>query len=235
MTDAARKPENSLLLHQELLLLALRDEKGTLESGALAQTALAAGAIAELLLAKRIARDEKDQKKRVEVVDRSPLGEVFLDACLERIAQAERRATLDHWVMTFAGTRDAIRTVAESLCVEGILREDQRKVLGLFSQRTFPEADSGPERALRERITRAVLGDATDLDARTAMVVTLAARTNVLPLVLGKKVVKERRARIEQIAAGDAVGEAVKEVIATTQAVMMMTAILPAVTVATTS
>jgi len=225
-------PDNGLFLHEELLLLALRDEKGTLEPGIWPQLAIGAASVAELVFQERIAVNS-GKRALVDVVDESPLGDAFLDACLARMATARRRASLQTWVTRLAGSRHAKQTVAEGLCAKGVLREDLRKILGIFSQRIFPEADSRPERELRERIARAIQSGSTDLDPRTSVAIALAHRCNILRLVVGKRMVRERRERIEQIAAGQMVGEAVKKAVAATQAALMAATITPAIMAST--
>ena len=53
-------PNEKLFLHQEILLLALRDERGTIESGTMYQYAVGGAILSELLLANRIAVELND-------------------------------------------------------------------------------------------------------------------------------------------------------------------------------
>jgi len=50
--------QTNLFLHEEIMLLALRDEEGTIASGTMYQYAIGAAVLAELLLNKRIAVGE---------------------------------------------------------------------------------------------------------------------------------------------------------------------------------
>jgi hypothetical protein len=77
-----------LFLYEELMLLALKDEKGTLEAdGTRFQYTVAASFLAELLLANRI-RVVEAKKKLVEFKGADLLGDPILDECLEKLKTA---------------------------------------------------------------------------------------------------------------------------------------------------
>ena len=87
-----------LMLHEELMLLMLRDERGTLEPRTQWHGyALAGAMLAELLRSGRIALSH-DRKPLVEVRDRGRTGDDLLDECIEKIATARRRRKLDGWL-----------------------------------------------------------------------------------------------------------------------------------------
>jgi hypothetical protein len=65
----------SLFLHEEVMLLALRDEKGTIASGTMYQYAIGAAILAELLLNKRVSVEESKKAKLVNLTSSTPLGE----------------------------------------------------------------------------------------------------------------------------------------------------------------
>ena len=75
-----------LYLHEEIMLLALRDEAGTVVSGAMHQYALGGAILAELLLHGRISVEENSQKKLVNLISDQPIGEPVIDECLDKIA-----------------------------------------------------------------------------------------------------------------------------------------------------
>ena len=130
-----------LYLHEEILLLALRDKKGTL----IRECSLPIGGVilAELLFAKRIAVTD-DRKKLVDLISPKPLGEPVIDECLGRIETAKRRASLETWVTRFGGLKNLRHRAAEGLCKRGVLRADQDKILLIFTRRSIP--NSTPDR-----------------------------------------------------------------------------------------
>jgi hypothetical protein len=223
----------NLHLHEEVLLVALRDKEGTMHGSVQYSFALAGALVAELLLAKRI-EIEDTKKKMVNLVDSTPIGEPILDECLEKIHTAKRRANATTWVSRFSGIKQLKHRVAYQLVLKGILRADEDKVL-FFKRKIYPEVNPEPERRINQRLRDAVLGDDLDLDPRTVILVALTKNCDMLKLVIDKKDIKQRKERIQQIIDGSAVGKAAKEAIEAMQAAVIMVCVMPAVTVAATS
>lgn len=220
-----------LLLHEEILLLALRDKEGTFASGGWYRHALGGAILAELLLAQRIRQNPADRKKRVEVLSPKPLGKPLLDEGLERIRAARRPASLATWVGRFAEWKELPHRIAARLCERGILRADQRKILLLFRQRIYPEVKPEPERRLIDRLNRVLFVPGTDVDQRTLALVSLAYPAGLLRNAFDKRALKRQRARIEALIAGEPVGRAVNEAIQAAQAAAAVAASCGAVAV----
>ena len=226
---------SSLFLHEEVMLLALRDEEGTIASGTMYQYAIGAAILAELLLNQRIALDESKKNKLVNLISSTPLGEPLIDECLEKIGSAKRRASLQTWVSRFAGVKNLKHRVAQQLCNRGILRATEDKILLLFTRKIYPELNPVPERDLIERLRQAIFTDSRDIDPRTVVLVSLADSTGLLKIVFDKKELKGRKARIKEISNGEITGKAAKEAIAAMQAAVMVCCVMPAITAATIS
>jgi Golgi phosphoprotein 3 len=225
--------QGALFLHEEILLLALRDEEGTIATGTMYQYAIGAAILAELLLSKRIEVEQPGKRKLVNLVSSTPLGEPLLDECLEKVGAAKRRAVLQTWVSRFAGTKNLKHRTAQQLCRRGILRADEDKVLLLFTRKIYPEVNPGPERELIERLRYAVLTDADDIDPRTIVLLSLANSTGLLKMAFNKKELKDRKVRIKQIVNGEITGKAATEAIQAMQAAVMVACIMPAMMTAT--
>ena len=210
-----------LCLHEEILLLALRDEEGTIASGTLYQFAISGAILADLLLQNRITVDES-KRKLVNVVSSKPTGDALIDECLAKMHVAKRRASLQTWVSRFAGIAKLKHRIAEGLCDRGILREREATVLLFFTRRTYPEANPVPERELLKRLRKTIFTDVQKLDPRTVVLVSLAHRSGLLKVTFDKKRLKERKARIERIVSGDLTGHAAKAAIEAMQAAAMV-------------
>jgi hypothetical protein len=221
--------QNNLFLHEEIMLLALRDEKGTIVPGTMFEYAIGAAVLAELLLSQRIAVDQSSRRKLVDVVSSTPLGDPLLDQCLEKITTAKRRAALQTWVSRFVGVKNLKHLVAQQLCRRGILRADEDKVLLIFTRKIYPEVNPEPERKLIERLRQAIFTDAPDIDSRTVVLVSLANSATLLNVVFDKKMLKTRKARIKQIVNGEITGKAAQEAIQAMQTAVMMTVMMPAI------
>ena len=227
--------ENTLFLHEEILLLALRDEEGTIASGTMYQYAIGAALLAELLLSKRIEVEQSGKRKLVNPIVSTPLGYPLIDECLEKIFVAKRRAVLQTWVSRFAGIKNLKNRVAQQLCRRGVLRADEDKVLLFFTRKIYPEINPEPERELIARLRYAVLTDTDDIEPRTVVLLSLASSTGLLKMAFNKKELKERKVRIKQIVNGEITGKAVTEAIQAMQAAVMVACIMPAMMTATMS
>ena len=226
-----RKP---LYLHEEIMLLALRDEEGTTEFGTMYQYAIGGAVLAELLLRGRIGVDEsKKKKKLVQLLDPKLVGEPILDECIEKIRTAKRRGSLQTWVSRFAGIKKLGHRVAEGLCRQGILRADEDKVLMIFTRKIYPEIDPAPEREMIDRLREAIFTDKTEIEPRTVVLASLAKSAQLLKIPFDKKELKARKDRIEKIINGEVTGKATREAVQAVQAAIMVTCILPAIVTTT--
>ncbi len=218
MTDS--KP---LFLQEELLLLALRDDEGTI-SAAMYPYALAGAILAELMLHERI-RVEDPHKKMVHVLRDMPVGDPLLDECLERIVREDRPDSLADWVERFTAVRHLKDRVAEGLCQRGILRAEKGRFLFVFPRVTYPEMDHGPEGKVLQRLRSAIFEESEEIDSRTAVLLSLASSTGMLPTVFDPRELKPRQEHIDRITKGEQVGQAAKEAIDAMQAALAMMSI----------
>ena len=191
-----------MLLAEELLLLLLDDEKGTVSATA-ANAGLAGALLLDLVEAGRLNED-------LSRIGSEP-SEPALAAAWRAIDEPK---PAKHWVSKLPGRLKPIKgTIADGLVARGVLDERRHKTLGLFSSTRYPELDSGPETELRARLRR-VLVDGAEPDPRTVSLLGL-----LVPLDLVKRVVSrgERKAAVarakalaERGAVGDEVGAAVE-------------------------
>ena len=231
------RPE--LWLQEEVLLLALKDDKGTPHSS-MYSIAMGGAMLAELLLSERLVLEEKPRKKPlkpgkkpaylVAVDNPKQLADPVLDECLHRVVTSKKARSPQEWVTRFGQLKDLKRRVAVGLCRKGILRGREDRILVLFRRTAYPTLDGAPERRVVDRLQDAVAGDSMELNARTAVLVALANGTGILKHVLGKDLVKQRKDRIKEIGEGDIVGEATRAAVQAAQA-----AVIAATTAATSA
>lgn len=226
--------QTPLCFHEEIMLLALRDEKGTVEFGSMYGYALGGAILAELLLADRISVEE-GKKKLVNLVSDEPIGDPVIDECLKKIAKAKRRAVVQNWVQSFSSLKKLHHRIAQGLCDRGILRADEDTVLLIFRRKVYPEINPQPERRLIERLRKAIFGDNQRIDPRTAVLISLADGANLLAIPFNKKDLKKQKKRIEQVVNGEVMGKATKGAIEAAQAAAMVACIMPAMIAPTIS
>ena len=218
---------DNLFLYEEIMLLALKDEEGTIASGTMYNYAVGGAIMAELLLSQSIAVDQSKRRKLVSVVSPQLLSDSLIDEWLMKMSSAKRRKTLQDWVSRIANTKDLKHRIALQLCQRGILKMDEKTILLLFTQRIYPEINAEPEREIINRLHSTIFTDTDDIDARTIVLLSLAKSANILPIIFGKKEIRQRKKRIEQIVNGDIAGKATKEAIEAMQAAVMIACMMP--------
>jgi len=210
--------DSGLFLHEEILLLALRDRAGTIVPGTMYPYAIGGAILAELFLRGRIRLVEHGKTRLVDTFKPRPVGDYLLDECLSWILTARRRASLDTWVARIARNKDLTPRLARQLCHRGILRVDEEKVLLLFTRKVYPEIDPKPERQLIARLHEAISADSPRLDHRTVVLLSLAHRSGILKILFDRKALKPHKKRIERITNGEVLGTATQEAIRAAQA-----------------
>jgi hypothetical protein len=223
-----------LYLHQEVLLLALRDEKGTI-AASMYTYALGGAILAELMLRDRVAIVTEGRKTFASVARAEPIGEPVLDECLEKMAATKRRAQLQSLVSRFAGTRNLKHRVAGGLVDKGALRATEQSVLLVFSRRVYPQLDGRFEQAIIDRLRTAIFTDARAVDPRTVVLIALTNQSGILRANFPRKELKARKERLKAIVAGDVVGKATGQAIAAVQAAVTIAAVMPGIIAASTA
>ena len=224
---------DELRLYEEILLLALKDEEGTIACGSMYNYALGGAVAAELLLSKRIeVEDSRRKLVSVSVVDGEPIGDAILDEWLLKMGSGKRRKSVQAWVEKIANSRDLKNRISIQLCSKGILKMDEDKILFIFTRRIYPEINPEPERRIIGRLYNAIFSETNDIEVRTVVLLSLAKSANILPMIFDKHELKQRKKRIDQVVNGDLVGKATKEAIDAMQAAVMICCIMPAITAA---
>ena len=228
-----RRNHEHLFLHEQMLLLILRDEEGTLESKAgMYRLALGGAILVELLLNERITIDD-DKKKRVTVTNSAPLGEEILDEALAKISAPKRRRAASTWITSLSGIKRLRHRIAESLCDRRILKQAEDTVLLVFKRKVYPTIDPIPERKLLDQIGKVIRGSSPAADSRVIVLIALAHATGSLKSHFERRVLKDAKKRIERIVSGDLAGDAAHD--AAQAAVQAAIAAVTAATVVTTT
>ncbi|MDG1872664.1 MAG: GPP34 family phosphoprotein [Mariniblastus sp.] len=225
---------DKLFLHQELLLLAIRDDQGTF-SGGMYLYAVGGAMVSELLIQQRIiANDEK--KQVVAVIDDSSTGDAILDELLGLIGGAKKNRGMQHWVSKAAHLPKLQHRVAQQLCDAGILQRDEKKVLWLFTHQVYPELDGSVEDGIRAKMAKVMFDEQAKPDPQTAVLIALGLHAGLLRSNFAKDELSQHKVRIKKIASGDVLATgATQATIQAVQAAILMAAVLPAMTAATMS
>ncbi len=191
------RPE--LRLHEEMLLLALDDEKGSIRATNF-KYGICAGLLAELVLEGRVTLERGAKPSRDRILPDNPklLSDPLLDEVIRRIHGSKKPRSPKDWVGKLSQMGGLRKRVGTALARRGIVRERNARILFLFPWTYYPQLDPAPKRRLVERIRAAVEGEEA-LDERTAIAVAVASATGILKPVLGRQILKQRKERIERI------------------------------------
>ena len=222
----------TLTLYEEILLLALDDDKGTTPMEGMFRNAMGGAILAELILAGALRVDD-DKKKKVHAAPAARVDDVILAECLAMVRDKDKPQAARIWVQKFAGLKNLKERAARQLVDRGVLVEEEGTVLKIFKRTLFPERDGGPERDLRQRMERAIFTYSSELEPRTVIIVALAKATGMLDKVFDKKRLKEQKQRLEDIMSGQVAGQATKEAVEAVQAAIVVCTMVPIITAAT--
>jgi hypothetical protein len=217
---------------EELLLLALDDDKGTvsLNQSTSLPLGLAGALLAELALRDRV----HVEGKHLLVHDPAPTDDPLLDEALTTIAGSKKPHDAKHWVSKLSGKLK--ERLIKRLVERGVLREEECKILWVIPSSRYPAMQTSDEAAARERL-RAVVLPSAEPDPRTVALLGLVKACDLEKKVFQGDEWKRAKPRVKELlegelygkAVGDAVAAATAAVIASTSAATM------AATVAATS
>jgi golgi phosphoprotein 3 len=217
---SSRPPATPLRIHEEILLLALDDDKGKVEGRASSTLAyaLAGAAVAELCLSGAVSLKHERNKVFLQANATGGTRDPILDDLLGMIRVAKRRKQAKDWIASMARKPQLRHRVADELAKKGIVERVEGKLLLLFPTRRYPETDPRPERLITERLREAIFEDAASIDDRTAVLVSLAHAAKLLPIKFPKRDLRRRKAHIEAITRGQAAGNATRAAIEAAEA-----------------
>jgi hypothetical protein len=213
---------STLTLSEEVMLLSLDDDSGAARERGNVGWAAGGGVLVELVLRGRA--DIRENK--VVVQDPTPTGVPYLDDELARVVGHGRPWKVQDCLRAVA--KHAADGATQALVDRGLLREEKKKVLGLFPTRRYPEVDGAGEEEVRRRLDRVVLRG-EDPDERSAALVALLHGARLRGLAFPQREGRRQvEARMAQIADGQWVQPAVRRAIDQAQAAM--TAVMVATT-----
>ena len=197
----------TLTLADEIVVLLLDDDAGdiALVDRPVAAIAAVGGILMELALRLRIDTDPG----HLYVIDAADTGDGLLDAVLQEIAAFETPHPSTWWVDELAGRHSQILDqVMQRLVEAGILRQEERRFLWVFSRRAYPQV-SGRERLEAKARLMAVLFNDEVPDPRDTLLLGLANATGVLSRMLSRTEFDHAASRIAQVTRLEEIGRSV--------------------------
>ncbi len=205
---------------EELLLLALDDEKGVIIDKTSVKYGLIGAILMDLALRNKIDTDLES----LMVVDASPTGDAILDEVLTKIAQINANKTISYWIVNLSYDSKAIEEkLLNRLIQKGILKKKEQKILWVFSLRRYPVQDKKEEKEVKTRLREVIFSD-TIPDPHDIVLISLIKACYLTNEIFSDKEINIVHERIGQIAKMDLIGQAVSKVIESIiQAIAMST------------
>lgn len=193
-----------LLLAEELLLIALDDEKGWSRNSRL-ELGLAGALLEDLGRAGALRSDGN----RLHVVDTAAPEHPLLARTHEVMAGSGKPRGAKAWLDRLPRRLKPITaTVAAGLVQRGVLTEQRHKLFGVFPSPRFPEADPEPERRIRERLTAVLVGHRRP-EERDALLFGLLVALEMISDLVEWSQRRAARERAKEIADGGTTDDAV--------------------------
>jgi golgi phosphoprotein 3 len=214
--------DKKLSLAEELLLLALNDEKGTvLMAGSMGLSYGLAGALLiDLVEAGHLRIEGKD----LVAAPGGSAGDEILDEVLGAIRNAKRTRDVKYWVGKIGRSAGKIRKrLLDRLAEKRILQREEHRVLLIFPTTRYPATNPMPEYGIRERVRFGLRG-MTSPDERTAALISLVQACDLIGTLFDKGERREAKKRAKEISASQPVGTAVARVVEAAKAAVVAAA-----------
>jgi hypothetical protein len=196
-----------LTLADEIVVLVLDDSAGAINSDFLpvANVAVAAGILMELALRRRIDTDQTS----LFIIDSTPTGDTLLDEILDEIkAEADTHSSA-WWIDSVSMRHDGlIDRVLHRLVSAGVLQEEERTFLWVFSHRAYPQVTGREEREAKARLMGVLFKDELP-DPRDTLLLGLANATGALSKILSDDEMRKVSPRIAKVVALEEIGRSV--------------------------
>ncbi len=196
---------------QELLLLALHDEKGSVRWVATSRLpyCLAGALLMELSLMKRL----RITTTGPEVLDRTPTGQPLLDETLRMIDSAQKVKAPYYWVSKLGRRIKSTKSnLLKGLVDQGILNREEHRILGIFPTTRYPSRDDRSRKDITSRVCAVVLRREHP-DPRTTMLISLVYTCALTNSIFDKDERRDARQRLKEIAKPLPITQAIKKAI----------------------
>ncbi len=213
--------DRRLNLAEELLLLGLNDEKGTvLMAASLGLPYGLAGALLVELARTGLVRIEG---KDLVAAPRGLARDEILDEILAAIRASPKTRRIDHWVGRFGRSGRIKKRLLARLVEKGILVREEGRLLWVFPTTRYPQMDPRPESQVRDEVRSALRGVGVP-EERLAALIGLIHACDLVGVLVEKGERREAKKRAKEIGRGQPIGSAVGRAIEAVRAAVIIAA-----------
>ncbi len=147
-----------LTLTEELMLLAVHDEKGNVIFAATSSIpyGIACAMLFDLKALNKISID--DETMDIDIISDTNTKIEFLDKAFRLICSKSKKKSLDFWIRALAhDIKDYQNLIFENLVLNGILRREAKKLLFIIKFDRYPTLNPAPELESRDNIHKVVM------------------------------------------------------------------------------
>ena len=204
-----------LSLPEELLLLAIHDEKGTVVTSA--SIALNYGLLGAILMELALEGYIETRDKKITIKKRNYRGNDIYNEVFKHIKGAPKGKDAKYWINRLNMKIKKLRErMLDQLVDKKILRKDEKTVLWIFPSKKYPTKNAEPELEIRTRIRKVVL-HGNKPDERTAILITLINSCSLVNEIFSREERKEAKKKIKEIMKSDVITKAVTDSVAAVQ------------------
>ena len=217
-----------LTISEQLLLLALNDEKGSVVMSA--STALPYGLAGAILL--ELALDEKIQFRdnKIKLINKSKTSIDLHNEAINLLKSETKPKSIKHWVQVFARKLVKLQErLASQLVDKKILSKQEKSFLWVINYNHYPTRNDQPEKSIRDHIKQIVLHRRKPSDEDIALICLVKA-CDLISEVFDKEDRKKAKQRIDEIANKHQVGTAITKTMEEITAAIMTVIIASTVT-----
>jgi Golgi phosphoprotein 3 len=209
-----------LTLAEEMLLLALDEETGTIVDLPNYQTnaMLVAAVLMDLALQNRIDTDLQN----LQVISQEPTQNPILDKILDLLPVPGQTQSIRTLLDQLSEQGEDIRELALGQLIEKrILKQEDRRLLWVFKTRRYPMIDNREIKEVEGRLHDLITGD--DLpDPRDVVLISLVNICGLFDQILSPREWRRNQARIAQLSKMDLIGQQLSKSIQEIQRALAM-------------
>ena len=217
-----------ITLSEQLLLLALNDEKGSVVLSA--STALPYGLAGALLLELFLLNKLQFKQNKIKLTNTEKTDNALLNEVLTLLSKSAKSLDTKSCIETiYKKIRKLPDRLGEQLVNKKILVKEEKSFLWIINYNHYPMKDDKPEQGIRRRIKNIVLKRETTTEEDIALL-SLIKACDLINEVFDKPDRKKAKQRIKDITENHQVGEAISKTMEEITAAIMMIIIASTVT-----
>jgi hypothetical protein len=196
---------------EEFLLLALSDPQGGFvhEPPERFENALAGAILMDLALMNRIDTD----LEHLILIDGTSTGDPLLDEVLALIRKYPDSKSTAYWIEEIRYHIGEFRELLVGRLIDrGMLKKEEKKLLGIIPQKRYAVPQNAEERQVRERLRTTILSDDIP-DPRDVLLISLMVSCNLIDRLFSRQEREAVLERIDRVAQMDLIGQAVYKTI----------------------